>query len=392
MAQLHINQLKGMGKRSLDDDPITIGRSTQNGLVLAHSSVSREHCRLETTDGVTRIRDLKSRHGTKVNGQAIDEVELFDGDVITIGIFEIVYQNTDAIREIPIDEIDIFEDGEFLDEAVHPDATDATPPPVAASAPDVALVEEMESLKQQLREKDERISLLEMEEAGLKQGLDDIQEEAEEQKQRAASLELQLEENTQAHVEEIQTLERANQELQNKQQASEKESLDHSSKLEKISLELETTDTKLSETVSQLSAHKKELETLSAALKKSRQANAARDQTLANIRAEAQQLFAVSQQLTAIQQGLQALETVYVETDEWVEAADQSDPEAYEKVVTQQAAVGVQLEAANGKRDEATIQLQQLVEQYCRNIAGIPLVEAVKSHQKRSLLSRFTRS
>ena len=401
MAQLHINQLKGMGKRRLDDDSITIGRSTQNGLVLAHSSVSREHCLLENSGGVTTIRDLKSRHGTKVNGQAIDEVELFDGDVITIGIFELVYENHDAIREIPLDEIDIVEDGELTAETppsppvhplhpAHPDPTDAIPPPAAADTPDAALVEEMESLKQGLLEKDERISQLEMEQVGLKQGLDDIQEEAEEQKQRAASLESQLEEKTQAHADEIQTLENASKELESRQQTSEDEKVKLAAKLKKASLELESTSGNLSEALGQIETHRKELESLTGALKNSRQSAAARDQTLANIRAEAQQLFAVSQQLTVVQQGLQALETVYVETDEWVEAADQSDPEAYERVMTQQAAVGAQLEAANVKRDEATSQLQQLVEKHCRNIAGIPIVEAVKPQQKRSLLSRFT--
>ena len=377
MAQLHVNQLKSKGKRRLDDDSITIGRSTQNGLVLAHSSVSREHCLIEITDGVARIRDLHSTHGTKINGKPTTEAVLFDGDVITIGIFEIIYEDSNSIREVPIDEMDITEDGEFVEGVI--------PPAPRNTA-------EQESLKQQLREKAERITQLELEQAGLKQTLDDFQEEAERQKRQAAELESQLEGDSQAQANEIQNLERTNQELQSKQQASEKENSDRSAKLEKISLELETTNTKLSEAVNRISAHKKELETLSAALKKSRQANAERDRTLANIRAEAQQLYGVSQQLTSIQQGLQALETVYVETDEWAETADQSDPEAYEKVVTQQAVVGEQLEAVHLKRDEATAQLQQLVEKYCRNIAAIPLIESTQSNPKRSLLSRFTGS
>ncbi|MCH7604269.1 MAG: FHA domain-containing protein, partial [Planctomycetes bacterium] len=78
MAQLHVNQLKSKGKRRLDDDSITIGRSTQNGLVLAHSSVSREHCLIEITDGVARIRDLHSTHGTKIKVQTTTESVRFD--------------------------------------------------------------------------------------------------------------------------------------------------------------------------------------------------------------------------------------------------------------------------------------------------------------------------
>lgn len=124
MAQLHINQLKSKGKRRLDDDSITIGRSTQNGLVLAHSSVSREHCRIEITDGVARIRDLVSRHGTKINGKPITEAALFDGDVITIGIFEIVFEDSNSIREVPIDEMEISEEVELVAEDTPP-----VPPP-----------------------------------------------------------------------------------------------------------------------------------------------------------------------------------------------------------------------------------------------------------------------
>lgn len=391
MAQLHINQLKSKGKRRLDDDSITIGRSTQNGLVLAHSSVSREHCRIEITDGVARIRDLHSRHGTKINGKSITDAELFDKDVITIGIFELVYEDTNSIREVPIDEIGISEDGDLLEENTHPpDAPDFLDSPDAADTADTVLTAERDSLTQQLREQIEMIAQLEMEEAGLKQSLDDSREEFEQQKQKTSELETKLEEDTKDHATEIQNLERTNQELDKKHQKTHKEKDNLIAKLEKISLKLETTNKKLSEAVDQISANKKELETLSAALKNSRQTSAERDRILANIRSEAQQLYGVSRQLTSIQQGLQSLETVYVETDEWAANADQSDPETYEEVVSQQAVVGAQLETAHVRRDEATAQLQHLVEQYCRNIASIPIIETAKSTQKRSLLSRFT--
>ena len=374
-----------MGKRRLDDDSITIGRSTQNAMVLAHSSVSREHCLIEITNGVTRIRDLHSRHGTKINGKPVMEAELFDNDVITIGIFELVYEDTNSIREIPIDEIGISEDGDLLEEN--------TPPPDfpdAADTSDTVLTAERDSLTLQLREKTELIAQLEMEEAGLKQSLDESREEVEQQKQKTGELETKREEDTKDHAEEIQNLERANQELDKKHQKTHKEKDSLIAKLEKISLELETTNEKLSEAVNRISANKKELETLTAALKNSRQTSAERDRILANIQAEARQVYGVSQQLTSIQQGLQSLETVYVETDEWAANADQSDPETYEEVVSQQAVVGAQLETAHVRRDEATAQLQKLVEQYCRNIASIPIIETAKSNQKRSLLSRFT--
>ena len=73
----------------LGRDPVTIGRSRQaaNTVVLAADGmVSRRHARIERdTDGLYTIYDLDSTNGTFVNGVAVDNRTLYDGDEIVIG-------------------------------------------------------------------------------------------------------------------------------------------------------------------------------------------------------------------------------------------------------------------------------------------------------------------
>ena len=48
--------------------------------------LSRQHCHLFTVDGVLFVRDLGSRHGTFVNGQAIRESQVLPGDELCVGL------------------------------------------------------------------------------------------------------------------------------------------------------------------------------------------------------------------------------------------------------------------------------------------------------------------
>jgi DNA-binding NtrC family response regulator len=63
-----------------------IGREPpRGGLRIAQHAVSRVHARITYTDGLWVIADLESRNGTVLNGRAIDQATLEDGDVIRIG-------------------------------------------------------------------------------------------------------------------------------------------------------------------------------------------------------------------------------------------------------------------------------------------------------------------
>jgi hypothetical protein len=61
------------------------GRSTEVDLVLADDAVSRKHARFYPARGRIWVRDLGSRNGTIVNGQAVERHCLRDGDRIAIG-------------------------------------------------------------------------------------------------------------------------------------------------------------------------------------------------------------------------------------------------------------------------------------------------------------------
>jgi serine/threonine protein kinase len=64
---------------------ITIGRSSQNLLVLKDRSVSRKHASIQITRQGAVIRDAGSTLGTFVNGRKVEGVRLTPGDTIQIG-------------------------------------------------------------------------------------------------------------------------------------------------------------------------------------------------------------------------------------------------------------------------------------------------------------------
>jgi sigma-B regulation protein RsbU (phosphoserine phosphatase) len=63
----------------------TIGRSSNNNLVLGHMGVSRSHVEVVFQDGKYLLRDLGSKLGTYVNGVKVEEAPLSNGDRIQLG-------------------------------------------------------------------------------------------------------------------------------------------------------------------------------------------------------------------------------------------------------------------------------------------------------------------
>ncbi len=67
--------------------PISIGREPESAIQLEKDHrVSRLHAEIYQKDGSLRIRDLRSTHGTQVNGFSIDDKALEPGDKIEVGI------------------------------------------------------------------------------------------------------------------------------------------------------------------------------------------------------------------------------------------------------------------------------------------------------------------
>jgi hypothetical protein len=70
------------------DDRIVIGRSAEADWQLADPRVSRRHAMMSVVGRAVIIRDLKSRHGTVINGSRLapgGETSLREGDSIQFG-------------------------------------------------------------------------------------------------------------------------------------------------------------------------------------------------------------------------------------------------------------------------------------------------------------------
>ena len=69
----------------------TLGRGTDNDLVLDSTDVSRYHARIEFVGGRWQLLDLGSTNGTKVNGQPVQSTTLRHGDKIDIGTLQLEF-------------------------------------------------------------------------------------------------------------------------------------------------------------------------------------------------------------------------------------------------------------------------------------------------------------
>src|SRR5256712_9190860 len=64
---------------------VTIGRSDQCDISVKDSSMSGRHAEISKINGEIKVRDLGSANGIYLNGERIEEGELFDGDVLRLG-------------------------------------------------------------------------------------------------------------------------------------------------------------------------------------------------------------------------------------------------------------------------------------------------------------------
>jgi adenylate cyclase len=76
--------------------PLSIGRQLDNDVVLNHAIVSRHHAQVEQRGRQAWVRDLGSRNGIFVNRLRVKEEQLSDGDVVTIGPFDLLYEERAA--------------------------------------------------------------------------------------------------------------------------------------------------------------------------------------------------------------------------------------------------------------------------------------------------------
>jgi adenylate cyclase len=83
-----VYEVEGQTRRFLlSGGDVSIGRSSENGIVLNDFSVSRRHALLSERGGVWTVEDLKSTNGVKVNGDFAPKSPLKASDVISVGTF-----------------------------------------------------------------------------------------------------------------------------------------------------------------------------------------------------------------------------------------------------------------------------------------------------------------
>ncbi|PYV18202.1 MAG: hypothetical protein DMG21_05770, partial [Acidobacteria bacterium] len=66
--------------------PFTLGRQSENDLVLLDSRISRRHAQIIQNENGYAIEDAGSRHGTFVNGERVTATPLKSGDQISLGV------------------------------------------------------------------------------------------------------------------------------------------------------------------------------------------------------------------------------------------------------------------------------------------------------------------
>ena len=73
---------------------LSLGRSSDNDVVLRDFSVSRYHAKVEEENGIFKIHDLDSTNGIKINDTFVSSGTLAAGDRLTVGSFELLVEDT----------------------------------------------------------------------------------------------------------------------------------------------------------------------------------------------------------------------------------------------------------------------------------------------------------
>src|SRR5690348_10570436 len=81
--------------------PFTMGRQSDNDLVLLDSRISRHHARLVQDETGMVIEDAQSRHGTFVNNERVATCTLKSGDHISLGVTD-AYQLTFVEEQVAL--------------------------------------------------------------------------------------------------------------------------------------------------------------------------------------------------------------------------------------------------------------------------------------------------
>ena len=70
----------------LNKEVTTIGRKPDNNIIIDNQAVSGHHARIMLNNNSLFIEDLSSLNGTYLNGQIVSHGELYDGDIVSLGV------------------------------------------------------------------------------------------------------------------------------------------------------------------------------------------------------------------------------------------------------------------------------------------------------------------
>jgi LysM repeat protein len=102
MQRIRITEVDGDAwMREIHEARLDVGRNDDNHIVLAHPSVSSEHCLLEFDGSVCLVKDRGSSNGTYLNNERVDEPRpMREGDLLYVGpyLLELVSIAPDAAR------------------------------------------------------------------------------------------------------------------------------------------------------------------------------------------------------------------------------------------------------------------------------------------------------
>src|ERR1019366_2440261 len=191
--------------RTLERDVTTVGRARGSDLCLEANEISTLHCIFYRTAEGYRVRDCNSRCGTRVNGEAVKNHTLHDGDIVNLGAFSFEFHLPPALFP---------KDGAKLDpvQVEHWKSSRRKFAQFAlkmrkrvsgGSPREHEWAQKAHMLKEKIRSYDQRLSDLEDAEKELTQERDQLTQEMEKQRQRVQQLESQLAQRLQDADQEI---------------------------------------------------------------------------------------------------------------------------------------------------------------------------------------------
>lgn len=90
MPKLIMRNASGESRQvELKPEQSTIGRGSQNDIVVDSLQASRVHALIDVEPAFVTIRDLGSRNGTYVNDVRVESQVLAEGDVVRLGTYEL---------------------------------------------------------------------------------------------------------------------------------------------------------------------------------------------------------------------------------------------------------------------------------------------------------------